>query len=941
MPVRRWFSVLGPLRAWRDGTEIDLGSAQQRAVLAALLLREGGQAGVEQLVDGLWSAAVPASAVTTVRTYVYRLRRVLGDGPDGTPAIRSRGGGYVMDLGDDELDLVAFRRHVATAEDARRVGDTASVAKQLADGLGLWSGSPLIGLPGPYAQHQRAYLDRLRAEADEARLRAELDLGGHARIVPELSALLAERPLDERLREMLMIALYRSGRQADALACYHEGRVRLADELGIDPGPSLRGVYDRVLHADPGLLAEPVPSSAVPEPAGPGIGDLPNRPRAFTGRWAQLDAADALLAEPGPRSGPVISLIVGTAGVGKTSFALHWAHRVAAGFPDGRIHLNLRGFDPGGSPLDVADAVRTLLLALGVSGEQLPAHPDAQLALYRSIVADRRLLLLLDNARDADQVRPLLAGGPECLIVVTSRAQLSGIVAAEGARVVHLDVLGETEAYEMLARQVGADRVAAEPRAVEDIIRSCARLPLALAMVAGRAAGHPDLRLADIAADLRAGQGSLDKFGSAEPSADARSVFSWSYAALSEPAARLFRMLSLHPGPQISLASAASIAALPADQAQRLLDELCDAVLLNEQAPGRYSWHDLLRAYAGETGTAVDPADEREAARRRLFDHYAHGTAVAARVLHPHRRRVEPPSTPRDVVVDAPAGYADAMAWTAAEHATLLAVTSLAAATGFHRHVWYLARAAEVYLVRSGHWHDWVRTQSLAVAAGEALDDLALQAWARHSLGRAYNRRRDFRPAGTHTMFALHAFRELGEREGEGACRVTLGTMASRQGRHAEAIDHYQAALDICEARGDALGIATAFNCLGYEYIRSGDHNRGIELCSRAMARCVESGDREGQAHAWDSIGLGHHRAGRFATAIACYRQAVSIFEDLGHHHQMATTLGFLGEACQSMGDRAGAVEAWRTAVRGLDDSGETDAPLRVKIQSYLDTAGV
>jgi tetratricopeptide (TPR) repeat protein len=324
-----------------------------------------------------------------------------------------------------------------------------------------------------------------------------------------------------------------------------------------------------------------------------------------------------------------------------------------------------------------------------------------------------------------------------------------------------------------------------------------------------------------------------------------------------------------------------------------------------------------------------------------MFDHYTHSAVLAARVLHPHRRRVEPPATPRDVVVDAPAGYADAMAWHATEHATLLAVGTLAAATGFHQHVCYLARAVEVYLVRGGHWHDWVRTQSLAVASGGALGDRALQAWAQHSLGKAYNRRRDFKPAARYTTAALRAFRELGDRQGEGACRITLGTLAGRQDRHAEAIGHYQAALDICEAREDALGIATAFNCLGYEYIRSGDPDRGIELCSRAMARCVESGDREGQAHAWDSIGLGHHRAGRFATAIACYRQAVSIFGELGHHHQVAATLGFLGEARQSTGDQAGAVEAWRTAVRGLDDSGETDAPLRAKIQRFLDAAAV
>jgi DNA-binding SARP family transcriptional activator/tetratricopeptide (TPR) repeat protein len=910
---RRRFALLGPVRAWIGDAEVDLGPAQQRAVLAALLLREGGQAGVAQLADGLWGEHPPPSAVTTIRTYVYRLRRLLGES-----AIRSAGDGYAMDLRPGELDLLAFRGHVAAAEQARAAGDTAAVAKELEAGLGRWNGPPLPGLPGPYAAWQRAYLERLRAEADETRLRAQLDLGEHARLLPELTALVAERPLDERRREMLILALHRSGRTAEAVASYREGRARLADELGLDPGPALRAVYEQIRTG-----------------AAPADG-LPPGPRSFTGRQAQLAAADALRAGP-DRPGPVIALVVGTAGVGKTSFALHWAGRIAGDYPDGRICLDLRGFAPGGTPLDPADAVRTLLDTLGVPGSQLPAGAGAQLALYRSVTADRRLLLVLDNARDAAQVRPLLAGGPGTLIVVTSRVQLSGLVAADGARAIHLDVLEPAEARAMVAARIGADRVAAEQSAVADIVRACARLPLALAVVAARAAADPGVRLADVAAGLRSG-------------ADAFGALSWSYAALEARAARLFRLLALHPGPRMSLVSAAAAGGLGIGEARRVLDELCDAVVLDEVAPGWFAGHDLLRAYAKEVLLATEPAAERQAGLRRLFDHYVRTTVVAARLMDPHRALPEPPPT-GPVALDLPETADEAREWGIAERATLLAVVAHAVATGFHRQAWFIAQAMEIFLIRGGHFDDRAAVQRLAVASARALGDRTREAQALLGLGRAHYLRGDFTAAARHTTDALRITRAIGDRGLERDCRMNLGNVASGRGEQAEAIGHFAAALDISEALGDSRGIAAAFNNLGYEYALHGDHDRAIDLCSRAIARWIGVGDRNGQAHGWDSIGLAHHRAGRYQTAVACLRHAVELFDELESRYKAAIALDHLGDACRSAGDEAGAVAAWQRAMGFLDESeqcGVLNGPvqtdektLRTKIRSCLDVAAV
>ncbi|MFE5820117.1 BTAD domain-containing putative transcriptional regulator, partial [Streptomyces sp. NPDC056479] len=525
------FAVLGPVRAWRGSDEVDLGPPKQRAVLAVLLLGEGAQVSVEALVDAVWGTGSPGSAVSSLRTYVYRLRQLLGPS-----AIVSVGGGYQMSVCPDSCDLSAFRDLVARADRARRDDDARAAARYLKDAVARWQGTALAGIRGEYAQAQRNWLARLRLSALEAAFAVRLDLGEHADIARELAALVAEHPLDERFREMLMLALYRSGRQAEALMTFSEARSLLAEEMGIDPGPELRNMYERILRADVALTtprAAAHPHALQPAPRRPAPAQLPVDLPAFVGRAEQLAQVDLMLdGEDGLPAQVGVGVITGMAGVGKSTFAVHWAHRVAACFPDGQLYINLRGFGPAGLPLSPDRALRTVLESLGCDPMGLPQDADALAAWYRTRLAGRQVLLVLDNARDARQVRPLLPASPGCMVIVTSRNRLSGLIATDGARPVHLNALTVAEAREFLARRLGAGRVAAEPAAVDEIIGHCAGLPLALSVAAARALVRSAFPLAALAGELGGGQGRLGALSGCDAAADVRAVLSWSYHAL-------------------------------------------------------------------------------------------------------------------------------------------------------------------------------------------------------------------------------------------------------------------------------------------------------------------------------------------------------------------------------------------------------------------------
>src|SRR2546430_787533 len=569
MPRLR-FDLLGPLRGWRAGDELALGWPKQQPVLAALLMAAGRTVSRPDLVDVVWGDDPPRSSASLVHTYLGRLRRVLD--PDPRPDMRalvSGRSGYALRLAPGGTDLETFRAHLDEARGLAAAGELAGAVEGFDAALGLWRGTPLGGISGAWADGQRVRLDELRLAAVEDRAEVMLRLGRRADLVAEMTALVAEYPLRERLRALLMTALCRGGRQAEALAVYADARCLLVDELGVEPGTELQRLHHAIL-----TNAGDDPTTSTPDldlrPSAPHVAQrvvprqLPPTTRRFAGRAAELQALSNLVEQAtGTGLATVIAAIDGTAGVGKTTLAVHWAHQVADRFPDGQFYVNLRGFDPADPALRPGEAIRAFLDVLGVAPQCIPTGLQAQCGLYRSLLAGRRILVVLDNAHDVDQVRPLLPGDPAALVLVTSRSQLTGLLALDGAHPLTLAPLPVDEARDLLVAHLGTARVAAEPQAVDDIITRSAQLPLALSVIAARAAAHPTFPLAALADELTAAPAGLDAFDGGHPTTHVRAAFSRSYQPLTTGGRPPFRLLGGHCGPDIPPPPPATLAAPP------------------------------------------------------------------------------------------------------------------------------------------------------------------------------------------------------------------------------------------------------------------------------------------------------------------------------------------------------------------------------------------
>jgi tetratricopeptide (TPR) repeat protein len=654
---------------------------------------------------------------------------------------------------------------------------------------------------------------------------------------------------------------------------------------------------------------------------------LPAAATHFAGRSTELAALTGLMREHSGAGGTVvISAIGGMAGVGKTALALYWAHQVAHRFPEGQLYVNLRGFDLSGTIMDPAEAIRRFLAAIGVHPQRIPADPDAQAALYRSELAGRRMLIVLDNARTTAQVRPLLPGAPGCLVLVTSRHQLSGLVAADGAHPITLDLLTPDEAREMLVRRLGPDRTAAEPDTVDQLITACARLPLALAIVAARAATHPHLPLHTLARELRDAGARLDALITDDPHTDVRAVFSWSYRTLTSDAARLFRLLGLHPGPVLSVPAAASLTALTQATVRPMLAELSHAHLITEHTPGRFAFHDLLRAYATELAHTTDPAAQRRAAVHRTLDHYLHTAHAATQLLYPYRDPITLALAHAGVTQEDLADQGQALAWLTAEHPVLLAAIRQAADHGFDIHTWQLAWTLDTFFARQGHRHDWAAAQHIALDAARRSADRIGQAHAHQGLARAYTRLGRYDDAYAHYREALNLFGELGDRTGQARTHRNLGFVLGLQGRHAEALDHAQQSLDLFRTDGHRAGQAHALNSVGWYYAQLGDHRQALAHCQRALTLHQEIGDRDGEAAAWDSLGYANHHLGLHQQAVLCYLRAIDLIREIGGRYSEADVLSHLGDTHHAAGSPEAARVAWQQALIILDDLDHPDA---------------
>ncbi|MGP3935488.1 AfsR/SARP family transcriptional regulator [Nonomuraea sp. KM88] len=944
--------ILGPVEVRRDGAPVPLGGSKQRALLALLVLNANGVVSVDRVISALWDEDVPATVANQIQQMASKLRRALGRHTGRETPLVYRSSGYVLRLDETASDLAVFERFAERGRAALADGRPADAARDLGAALELWRGPALGDTTGPLILLERPRLEERRLGAVQDRIDAQFALGRHADQIGALTALVAEHPLRESFRERLMLALYRSGRQADALAEYQRLYHLLDEELGIQPCASAQRLHRQMLAGAPDPEAGPVPG---PPPAsaalaGHGPRDVPVVPRHlpaatrdFVGRGDQVKLLDELLpdGESGDAPAVVISAVSGTAGIGKTALAVHWAHRVAERFPDGQLYVNLRGHDPLGHGLSPAEALRRCFDALGVPPQRIPADVDAQAGLYRSLLAGKRMLVLLDDARDEEQVRPLLPASPGCFALITSRNQLSGLVAAQAARPIPLSLLTEVEARELLARRLGDDRVVAEREAVDAIISRCARLPLALAVMAARAAAQPDFPLRAWAERLRDAESTLDAFSGPDPATDLRAVFAVSYDGLSAGAAQLFRLLGLHPGPDVSLTAVASLAGIHVSQVRPLLATLTAAQLLIEHRPGRFTFHDLLRAYANELVRGQESSAEAHRALRRLLDHYVHTGRRAALLINPARREITLDDPVHGVTIGDLTGSRQAEAWFSDERSVLLAAIDLSVGAGFDAAAWQIAWTLENFLDWQAQWGDFAGIQTIALAAAKRRGDTFQQVLSHLALGCASSSLARYDDAHTHAKRALELAAEIDDEAAQAEAHHTLAWVHGQRGDLDEAAHHMRLALELYRVADVPHGQAEMLSGLGRLYADLGDGDRAVSCCRQALALFQEIGDARGQGAAWDALGYAHHHLGHHEEAITCHRQALDLLRTGRDSVTEAETLLHLGDVHATLHDDQAARLAWQDALAILDELSHPDADeVRAKLRNHRQASG-
>ena len=928
-------AVLGPVTAWRNGVRLGLGPAQQRAVLGLLALTPNVPVNKKTIIDALWGDDVPATAVHMVHVYVARLRGLLDPGRLETSA----GTSYELVAADGQLDLMEFEAHASGAARLHAAGELGDACGAYARALDTWRADPLADIEVLHAHPAVVALRQRRSDLVIRYAEAATAMGCHEEVLPRLRELAAAEPLNERAYAALMLALAGSGRQAAALALFDEVRRRLDDQLGVRPGPELAEAQQRVLrHQVPPMASSGLPGSgkrALAGTATPTPRQLPATVPNFAGRAAELAALTRGLEDGGAAGRSRIMTITGVAGVGKTALAVRWAHQVAQCFPDGQLYVNLRGYDPSGSPVPAADAVRGFLIALSVPAEIIPAAIDDQAGLYRSLLAGKRMLVVLDNARDPAQVRPLLPGSDGCMAVVTSRTRLAGLVAAEGASQLSLDVLDDAEAAELLTGRLGSARTMAEPGALAELIALCARLPVALVIAAARAIGQPHLPLRVLAAELRDAKNRLDALSTGDSATDVRSVFSWSYRSLSAPAARLFRLAGLHPGPSFSAEAMASIAGMPAAAARGRLRELVSAGLIDEHAPGRFALHDLLREYAAECANSSGTEASRRAAMHRMVDHYLHSALAAGTLLGQQQFRIATTVPAAGVTPERLADRRAAANWFETEYQALTAMIALASDLGFDLHACQLAVTLTGVLDQSARWGDLAAYGAIALATAQRSGQREAEAHAQRGLAGAFARLGRYDDAYVHLQRCLDEFTEMKNVSGQAHAHLNLACLMHLMNDSERAFSHAHRARELFELLGhDRAGQAASLNTVGWLEAQLGNTDEGLAYCQQALALAEEIDNRPIAALTWDSLGYVRHLLGEHEAAVSCYQRAAAIFTDIGATLNRAEALINLGDTYAAAGDRQAARDQWQEALEVFELSHHPETErLRAKIR--------
>ncbi|MBG0826881.1 tetratricopeptide repeat protein [Planomonospora sp. ID67723] len=955
------FAILGPVQAWRDGAELDLGTPLQRSILAMLLLREGRAVTPTEMIDAVWGEGAPPRALGALRTYVSRLRAVLepGRSPRTRPELlTSVGRGYALRIPGTALDLALFESRMQEAEKARRAGDLAAAAESMRAGLALCTGEPLAGAVGPYAEHQRDRLIERRMSVLESLMDLDLELGRHADVVSELIALTADHPLRERLHAQLMLAYYRCGRQGDALAVFADTRRVLADELGVDPGPDLAALHRRILAADPDLagpvrLAPPSPAGETPLPAPethelPRPAQLPAAVGDFTGRGQIITRLRTLLSTQTGAEGVPVAAISGIGGVGKTALAVHVAHAMQDLFPDGQLYADLRGY--GEEPTAPESALAAFLRGLGLPADVIPDGLAERSALFRSLLADRRMLVLLDNARDAVQVAHLLPGSAGCAAIVTSRHKMADLASA---RLFDLDVMEPDEALALFGAVAGAERVSAERAAAMDVVAACGFLPLAVRIVAARLAARPTWTVASLVPRLADERRRLDEMRVGNLAVEA--TFALGYGQLEEAQGRAFRLLSLPGGPDISVSAAAAVLDLSPTETEDILESLVDASLLEAPAAGRYRFHDLLKLFARRTAERGPDAEAGAPALRRLLDFYL-ASAQAA-----HRLAYEGSVVADRFAVSGPgrafSSADEAVTWLSVEADALFAAISQAAGAATADSALLpaadLLLAMEPLLESGSHGREFDLRIREVLAAARRLEAASAELRCRYVLGRLLfgaNRlteaEEEFRASlelsaggdpivAGETMNALavvvgrqrrhvealawfdsarKAFREIGAQGGEA---LTLSYSARDHlflGQPEEAISAAEQGLAIFSEIGSSAGTARARYHLGMVLSRVGRLNEAVHHHAECLAFFRAGNQRVWEQRVCSRLAETFIAAGRFGDAVRHAEQALAVSREIGHPYGEAQALWVLGRALAGQGSTGRSRDCLRRA---------------------------
>ncbi|MGW3914840.1 BTAD domain-containing putative transcriptional regulator [Streptomyces sp. NPDC005070] len=954
-PAALRFSVLGPVRAWLGDDPLPAGSPQQRALLAALLLRDGRTATASELIDALWGDEPPSQALAALRTYASRLRKTLG-----AEVLVSESGGYaIRSLREGALDHVNAQELAADAEKARAAGDLSRARDLLRDALALWDGEPLASIPGPHAETQRARLEEWRLQLLESCLDMDLEQGFHAEAVSELTALTAAHPLRERLRELLMLALYRSGRQAEALAVFADTRRLLADELGVDPRQGLKELQQRILQADPGL-AEPSAPKAEPVVALVRPAQLPATVTDFTGRASFVQELSDVLAAASSEEGRVmaVSALAGIGGVGKTTLAVHVAHQARGAFPDGQLYVDLQG--AGSRAAEPETVLGAFLRALGTADSAIPDSLEERSALYRSVLDGRRVLVLLDNARDAAQVRPLLPGTEGCAALVTSRIRMVDLA---GAHLVDLDVMSPEEALQLFTKIVGEERVASEREAALDVVAACGFLPLAIRIAASRLAARRTWTVSVLAAKLGDERRRLDELQAGDLAVKA--TFELGYGQLEPAQARAFRLLGLADGPDISLAAAAAVLDLPAEATEDLLESLVDTSLLESAAPGRYRYHDLVRLYARACAERDEqPPSERAAALSRLLDFYLSTAAGVYAIERPGDRLVDhlEPTAHTGLTFE---DRHRAQDWLYSEAISLLACVRQSTQDGFLRRsvdaLWASVDLAEsgtnskAYegvaaalrqaaqeaadahaearaLVTLAYVHYYTgRFEPAREAAAQALElaaetDHLTSCWASNTLGVIALLQNQYEDGEAHLARAIESFRACHDRAGEASALCNLSRIHLATGRTGSAVSLAQQGTDMYDDMGHALKGANGRYALGLALTQSGRLAEATAVLGEALAVFRNSRQRLWEGMSLFRLAEADLAAQRPAAAATNAETALTVLRGIGGEWRRGNVLIVLGRALNAIGHSGRAQVCWRESLDIFQALGSPEA---------------